>query len=84
MSLTVEAKIGKKFTVYLPKVVVQSLDLKEGERILLKVKGDNLVMEPLRDPIQLALTGKKFASLTPEEAERISIEEQAAQTKHSA
>ncbi len=74
-----KTKIGRKFAVYLPKVIVEALDLKEGEKVLLKVMGNSLILESLKDPIQLALTGKKFASITPEQAEAISVEEQ---TKH--
>jgi len=79
MSLVVRTKIGRKFTVYLPKVIVEALDLKEGERVLLKVMGNALILESLKDPIQLALSDKTFASITPEQAEAISVEEQ---TKH--
>lgn len=79
MSLVVRTKIGRKFAVYLPKVIVEALDLKEGERVLLKVMGNALILESLKDPIQLALSDKKFASITPEQAEAISVEEQ---TKH--
>jgi len=84
MSLTVETKIGRKFAVYLPKVIVKALDLKEGERILLKVRGNALILESLKNPIQLALSSKKFAYITSEQAEAISVEEQAKQAKGSA
>ena len=84
MSLTVKTKIGRKFAVYLPKVIVEALDLKEGERVLLKVMGNALILESLKDPIELALSGKKFASITPEQAEVISVEEQAKRVEGSA
>lgn len=84
MSLTVKTKIGRKFAVYLPKVIVEALDLKEGERVLLKVMGNALILESLKDPIELALSGKKFASVTPEQAEAISVEEQARHVEGSA
>jgi AbrB family looped-hinge helix DNA binding protein len=84
LSLTVRTKIGRKFAVYLPKVIVEALDLKEGERVLLKVMGNALILESLKDPIQLALSGKKFASVTPEEAEGVSVEEQAEHVEGSA
>jgi len=78
-----ETRIGKKFAVYLPKAVVKALGLTEGERVLLKVAGTTLVLESLKDPIQLALSGKKFASITPEQVETISLEEQAHHAKDS-
>lgn len=84
MSLVVRTKIGRKFTVYLPKAIVEALDLKEGERVLLKVMGNALMLESLKDPIQLALSDEKFASITPEQAEAISVEEQTKYVKDSA
>ncbi|MGC8576564.1 MAG: AbrB/MazE/SpoVT family DNA-binding domain-containing protein [Thermoproteota archaeon] len=76
MSLAIETRIGKKFAIYLPKKIVRALDLKEGERVILRVSGSSLILETLKDPINLALSGKKFASITPEEVEATSLEEQ--------
>ncbi len=83
MSLTMQARVGKKYAIYLPKAVVEALGLEEGERVLLRVSGSTLVLETLQDPIQLALSGKKFASITPEQVEAISLEEQASQVRGS-
>jgi len=77
VSLTVEARVGKKHAIYLPKAVVEATGLKEGKRVLLRVAGNNVVLESLRDPIELALSGKKFASIKPEQVEAISLKEQA-------
>jgi len=77
VSLTIQTFIGKKYAIYLPKAVVKALDLREGERVLLRVAGNTLVVEILKDPIQLAVSGKKFASITPEQVETISLEQQA-------
>ena len=84
MSLTLESQVGKKYAVYLPKAIVKALNLKEGEKILLRVVGNTVVLESVQDPIQLALSRKKFASITPEEIEVISLEEQYTKTKSSA
>lgn len=83
MSLTVQAFIGKKYAIYLPKAVVKALNLSEGEKVLLRVAGNSLVLEFLQDPIQLALSGKKFASVTPKQVEKISLEKQADHVKAS-
>ena len=56
--------------------MIEALNLKEGGRILLKVAGSSVVLESLQDPIQLALHGKKFVSITPDKVEAISLEEQ--------
>lgn len=76
MDLTVEARIGKKYALYLPRAIVRALNLKEGEKVLLSIAGNAVVLRSIEDPISLALTGSKFASITPEEAERISIDQQ--------
>lgn len=76
MSLEVSAKIGKKFTLHLPKRVVDYLKIKEGDRVRISVEGKKIVVEVIRDPIDLALQGKKFAKISAEEVERISLEEQ--------
>ncbi|MGQ9543706.1 MAG: AbrB/MazE/SpoVT family DNA-binding domain-containing protein [Candidatus Bathyarchaeia archaeon] len=81
LSLTIRTIIGKKYAIYLPKAVVEALGLKEGERVLLRVAGKTLVLEAIKDPIQLALSSKKYASVTPEQVEMISLEEQAGHFK---
>lgn len=83
MTLTVETRIGKKFAIYLPKSIVKALGLTEGEKILLKVAGNTIILETLKDPIQLALSGEKFASITPKQVETISLEEQESYVKDS-
>ncbi|MEM0019854.1 MULTISPECIES: hypothetical protein [Metallosphaera] len=35
-----------------------------------------MILKPIRDPVWLAIHGKKFATISPEEVERISEEEQ--------
>jgi len=83
MSLTIKTSIGKKYTLYIPKAIVKALGLKEGEKVLLRVSGNTLIVEILQDPIQLALSGKKFAYIKPEQVEAISLEEQASHLEGS-
>ena len=82
MTLTVETNVGKEFAIYLPKTVVKALNLKEGGKILLRVSGTSLVLESVQDPLQLALSSKKFASVDPEEIEKTSVREQARTVKN--
>jgi len=79
-----KARVGKKYAIYLPKVVVKALNLKEGGKVLLRVAGSTVVLESLQDPIQLALHGKKFASITPDRVEAISLEEQRSSAENPA
>ncbi|MCG3109571.1 hypothetical protein L3N51_01866 [Metallosphaera sp. J1] len=71
-----EVRLGKKCTIRIPKGIVEELELKEGSKFILRVKGDQIVLKPIRDPVWLALHGEKFATITHEDVERISTEEQ--------
>ena len=83
LSLTIEARISKKYAIYLPKAVVEAVGLKEGDKVLLRVTGNTVLLESLQDPIELALTGKKFTSIKPEQIEEISLGEQTGHTKRA-
>ena len=84
MNLTIQVSVGKKYAIYLPKAIVRALNLKEGERVQLRLSGASVVIESLQDPLHLALSGRKFASVTPDQVEKISSEEQATHVKSSA
>ncbi|MGV9103640.1 MAG: AbrB/MazE/SpoVT family DNA-binding domain-containing protein [Candidatus Thorarchaeota archaeon] len=84
MDLTTESRIGKRHTIYLPREVVEEAELQEGMKILITVEGNQIIIEPLPDPVTLAVEGEKFASMTLEEMEAISHEEQSEYTKNSA
>ena len=79
-----EVHVGKKYAIYLPKAIVNALNLKEGGKLMLRLAGTSLVLESVQDPIQLAIHGKKFASITPDRVEAISLEEQQRETQNSA
>ncbi len=83
MVLTTESRIGKKHTIYLPKAVVETSGLEVGMDILITVEGDKIIIEPIPDPISLAIHGKKFASTNLEEIEEISHEQQSERTENS-
>ena len=67
----------------MPKAVVEATGLKEGDRVLLKVDGSTIVLEGIRDPLELALQATKFASIEPEQVEAISLEEQKSHGKNT-
>ena len=74
--LTIEARVGKKYAIYLPKKIVKALGIKEGAKVLLRASKGKLIMEFILDPLKLAISGDKFAEINPEDVEAISIEEQ--------
>ncbi len=76
MSLNIEVRVGKKYAIYLPKSVVEVAGIKEGDRLLLRASKNKIVLEKIEDPLELAISGEKFASIKPEEIEGISLEEQ--------
>ena len=69
-------RIGKRNTLYLPKGIAAELALEPGDTVELRVEGRSLRVNPIRDPLKLAIGGPKFAKITPEEIEEISIAEQ--------
>lgn len=83
MGLKTEGQIGKKHTIYLPKVVVDEASLEVGMKIIITVEGNKIIIEPVPNPITLAIHGKKFASMTLEQIEAISLEEQSKHTEDS-
>ena len=76
MNLTITSKVGKKFALYIPKRIVKALKIKEGDKIRIYVKEGRMIVEIIKDPLELALKGKKFAKISTEEVEQISLKEQ--------
>jgi len=74
LSLVVSVKVGRKYAVYLPKRVVETLDIKEGDKLVLVVRGDSIVLRKAVDFFEASLRTPKRLKLTPEEAEEASLE----------
>jgi len=55
---------------------MEQLGIREGDRVLMKIENNKLVMEFIPDPLSLALKIKKWAKTTVEEFERESVREQ--------
>jgi bifunctional DNA-binding transcriptional regulator/antitoxin component of YhaV-PrlF toxin-antitoxin module len=72
-----KGKVAKKFALYPPKKIVEELGLKEGQRVSYKVKEGKLVVEPISDPLELALRSKKWAKTSLKIFEKESEREQA-------
>lgn len=78
LNLMIEAnvRIGKRRTLVIPKKIAENLGIEEGMRVNLRVEGDKMIIEPIRDAIWLALHGKKVAKVTLKELEEESFERQ--------
>jgi bifunctional DNA-binding transcriptional regulator/antitoxin component of YhaV-PrlF toxin-antitoxin module len=70
-------KVAKKLALYPPKRVMRELGLKEGQRVRYKAEEGRLVVEPLPDPIELALSARKWSKTSVKEFEGQSEKEQA-------
>ncbi len=76
MSQIVVSKVGKKGAIYLPKYLMRTLGIREGDKVLIRVDGNKLVLEFVPDPLSLAIRVKKWAKTTVEEFEAESEAEQ--------
>ena len=76
MSQVFMLKVGKKGAIYLPKQVIERLNISEGDKVLMKIEGNRLVLEFIPDPLSLALRVKKWAKTSVKEFERESEREQ--------
>ncbi|MBT9141477.1 MAG: hypothetical protein DDT30_02069 [Dehalococcoidia bacterium] len=64
------AQIGEGFSFRIPRAIAERIGLTEGSKVTMSVEGRKLLLQPAEDAIELALKGKKFASLSPEEVEK--------------
>lgn len=47
MFMSEEAVIGRRNTLVIPKVIRKELNLREGQRVLIRVEGRRIIIEPL-------------------------------------
>jgi len=71
-----EIRVGKRRTIVIPKAVAEALNIEEGSRLRLEVRGDSIVLKVVPDAAWLSVHGEKFAKVTLEELEEGSVEEQ--------
>ena len=76
LSQIIESRVGKKGAIYIPKRIIEQLGISEGDKVLMKVEGNKLILEFIPDPLFLALRVRKWARTTAEELERESEREQ--------
>ncbi len=71
-----EVRVGKRGAIYLPSKIRSKLGIREGDKALIKVEDNKIVIEFIPDPFSMALKVRKWAETTVEEFERESEEEQ--------
>ncbi len=73
---TFEVKVHRGRRITIPKAVADALGIGEGSRLRLRVEGDRIVLEPVRDALWFAIHGPKVAYIGFEELEGESESEQ--------
>jgi AbrB family looped-hinge helix DNA binding protein len=74
--LAFEVKVHSGRRITIPKAVADLLGIEEGSRLRLRVEGDRIVLEPVRDALWFAIHGPKVAYISFEELEGESESEQ--------
>ena len=82
--MKLKVRVGKRFAIYLPKRVVEKIGISEGDELILNIKGEKIELSKVHDPIELALKGKKFAKVSLDEVEEVSLAEQKKKIEGSA
>jgi antitoxin component of MazEF toxin-antitoxin module len=76
VSLEVKGKVAKKYALYPPKSIIEQLGLREGQTVAYELTGRRLIVNPIEDPLELALRSKKWAKTSVKEFEDESQREQ--------
>jgi len=63
-------KVGKKYAVYLPKKVVENLQIEEGDSLVLQTRENGILLKPVKK-IEIV---KPWSKIKPEEVERVGEE----------
>ncbi|MCE4602731.1 MAG: AbrB/MazE/SpoVT family DNA-binding domain-containing protein [Desulfurococcales archaeon] len=74
--MTRKLRVGRKRAIYLPREILDALDLREGDPVVVKVEDNRIIIERAPDPFLLAARRSKWASTTVEEFEEESEREQ--------
>lgn len=70
-------RVGKRYTLYPPKELLEAIGVKEGDLVVYRVENGKLIVEPLTNPFEYALKVKKWAKTSLEEIEEFSSKLQA-------
>jgi len=76
LSQAIVLRVGKKGAIYLPRSIIESLGINEGDKVLVEVKGNKLILEFIPDPLSLALRTRKWTKTTVREFEKETEREQ--------
>ncbi len=69
-------KVRKRNAVYIPKRIAKETGISEGTDLIITASRNRITMEVVDDPIELAVKGRKYATVAFEELEELSEEAQ--------
>jgi len=64
-------QVGKKYAIYLPKKIVEEVGIKEGDVLIVQVKGKDLVLKRVERELKIA---KPWAKVKAGEVEEVGEE----------
>ena len=64
-------QVGKKYAIYLPKKIVEEVGIKEGDVLIVQVRGKELVLKRVEKELKI---GKPWAKIRAEEVEEVGEE----------
>lgn len=67
-------RVGKKRMIYIPKDIAEKLGVKEGDKMILEVIGDRIVLTPVKSRVEQGFWGEVSAKEVEEVGEEITRE----------
>ena len=64
-------QIGKKYAIYLPREIAREMGIKEGDRLITKVKGNELILKKVNSKPR---TAEYWSKIRIEEVEKVGEE----------
>ncbi len=64
-------QVGKKYTIYLPKKIVEELGIREGDKLMLKIEGEEIILRKVHSKPKIA---KVWSKVKIEEVEKVGEE----------
>ncbi len=64
-------QVGKKYAIYLPKKIVEEVGIKEGDVLIVQVRGKDIILKRVEKELKIA---KPWARIKAEEVEKVGEE----------
>ncbi len=64
-------QLGKRNAIYIPKKVVRKIGINEGDKLILEVKGDTILLKPVKRGLTIP---KPWTKVTYKDVERVGVE----------